>query len=231
MGVFELSSDEYNTYLDNLLSGRKDECASLVEELIGRGRRMHDIYVKLFQRSLYDVGSLWEHNRISVASEHLATAVTESLFSLVYPQIFRSERVGKQAVISCVANEFHQIGAKMVADVFELNGWDGLFVGSNTPTDDLLTLVDDKEPDLIGLSLSIYFNLPRLIEIIELINRRFSELRIIVGGQAFRFGGADAVKKFPGVLYVSSLTELEAMIRSETVHPSGRASESGKAYA
>jgi hypothetical protein len=27
-----------------------------------------------------------------------------------------------------VANEYHQIGGKMVADIFELNGWRGYFV-------------------------------------------------------------------------------------------------------
>lgn len=231
MGAFELSSAEYEQYLDNLLYGRKAECASLVEALVGRGWGVHDIYVKLFQRSLYDVGMLWEQNRISVASEHLATAVTESLFSIVYPQIFGSGKTGHRAVVSCVANEFHQIGAKMVADVFELSGWDALFLGSNTPTDDLLELVEDREPDLIGLSLSIYFNLPKLIELIELISRRFPGQRIIVGGQAFRWGGVDTLHEYTGVSYVRSLVELESLLRSETEPASRTVYESGKAHA
>jgi hypothetical protein len=37
-------------------------------------------------------------------------------------------------------------------------------------------------------------------------------LDILVGGQAFRRGGTDAVKKYPGVIYISSLQELESLI-------------------
>ncbi|MFO8063694.1 MAG: cobalamin-dependent protein [Spirochaetia bacterium] len=218
MKDIDISAEEYTEYLDNLLCGRKAECAGLVEELIDRGMGMYDIYLKLFQPSLYDVGLLWEQNRISVASEHLATAVTERLFSLVYPMIFRTERVGKQAVVTCVANELHQIGAKMVADVFELNGWDTRFLGPNTPSDDLLDLLGREEPDLLGISLSIYFNLPQLIDLINRVRERFPRLEIVVGGQAFQWGGVEVLYEYPGVSYLPSLRDLESLIQTESAN-------------
>ena len=96
---------------------------------------VYPFYNNLFQKSLYRVGELWESNRISVAKEHLATAITEGLLNLVYPKLFEPEqyRKGRTILISCTANEFHQIGGKMVADVCELNGWDSHFLGANTP--------------------------------------------------------------------------------------------------
>ena len=148
---------------------------------------------------------MWEVNRISVAVEHLATATVESLFSLVYPILFSRERVGRSAIVACVANEYHQVGANMIADVLELNGWDGVFLGANTPVGDLLYMIDDSGPRFVGLSLAIYFNLRELLEAIGRIRGRFEELPILVGGQAFRWGGKEAVEAIPGVHLVGDL--------------------------
>ncbi len=213
--TLELSSEQYQSYLDNLLSGRRAECQQFVQLLLSEGWGMRDLYLKLFRRSLYEVGSLWEHNKISVAAEHLATAVTESLFTLVYPEVFSAEPNGKRVVVSCVANEYHQIGAKMIADVCALNGWDSYFLGANTPGTALIDLVENVEPHLLGLSMSIYFNLPSLLALIEQIRVRFPELPIIAGGQAFRWGGADAVQAYPGVTHISSFAELETLLQTE----------------
>ena len=216
--TLELSSQQYQTYLDNLLSGRRAECGEFVEQLISEGWGMRDLYLKLFHQSLYDIGILWEQNQISVAAEHLATAVTESLLTLVYPAVFGAERMGKRIVVSCVANEFHQIGAKMIADVCELNGWDSYFLGANTPSDALIDLLDRVRPHLLGLSLSVYFNLSRLLEVIEQVKERFPDLPIIAGGQAFQWGGSEALKAYSGVSYISSFAELESLLRARTEH-------------
>ena len=115
-------------------------------------------------------------------------------------------------MISCAANEHHQIGGKIIADYFELHGWHGYFLGANTPESDLLQMIDDKQPQLIGLSLSIYFNLPNLVKIIRAITDRRHESQIIVGGQAFRHGGVDVLSQFSNVRYVSSLGDLDAIM-------------------
>ena len=210
-----LSSQQYQAYLDNLLSGRRAECAEFVEQLLSDGWEMRELYLELFQQSLYDIGLQWERNRISVAAEHLATAVTESLLTLVYPAVFSAERIGKRVIISCVANEFHQIGAKMVADVCELNGWDSYFLGANTPSDALMDLIDRVNPHLLGLSLSVYFNLAQLLEVIELVGERFPELPIIAGGQAFRWGSSEALQGYSSVSCISSFAELEWVLQAE----------------
>ena len=74
----------------------------------------------------------------------------------------------------------------MVANTLELNGWDSYFLGANTPTEDLLLTIEDKKPDLVVISLSIYFGLPRLKVLIRNIHSRMPEQKIVVGGQAFR---------------------------------------------
>jgi methanogenic corrinoid protein MtbC1 len=162
---------------------------------------------------MYEVGELWERHKISVAVEHLATAITESLLTLVYPAVFSAPHANRSGVIACVANEHHQIGGKMVADLLELNGWHGYFLGANMPLEDLMQMIADKQPDLVGLSLSVYSNMPSLITVLDAVTSSHPESRVLVGGQAFRWGGCEVVDAYSNTVYVSSLSQLEALLR------------------
>ncbi len=202
----------YETYLTSLLDGKRSKCRDIVQKLLDEKIDLKRLYTDLFQRSMYRVGKLWENNRITVANEHLATSITESLLSLAYPSIFAGERIGKKVVISCAANEFHQIGGKLVADIFELNGWDGYFLGANSPVEDTARFIHETQPDVVGFSLSILSNLDHLKQAIEAVRSDFPNMDLLIGGQAFRWGGIDTIKQYAGTEYIQSLDDLEKMI-------------------
>ena len=199
----------YQTYLNSLLKGDKRACLNIVKTLLEKEIDIRELYTELFQKSMYQVGELWEINEISVAREHLATAITENMLSITYPYLFTGLQSTKKAIISCTANEYHQLGGKMVADIFELHGWDTHFLGVNTPINELLTCIDEIKPDLIGLSLAVYFNIAALEATLEAVHAHFNNLDILVGGHAFRWGGTEVLKKYPGIHYLESLAQLE----------------------
>ncbi len=207
-----IENETYNNYFNSLIKGAKYECVAIFDEVVKSNVPVEKIYTQLFQRSLYQVGEYWEMNRISVATEHMATAITENLMIKLQPELFSTERTGKKAVIACVANEYHQVGGKMVADIFEMYGWDGYFVGANTPNTELLRFIESKNPDLIGLSLSIYSNLPELKNTLVKIRQHFPDLPVMVGGQAFRWGGTEIIQNFSNVAYLSSVEDLHKFI-------------------
>ena len=211
-----ITDELYRNYLTLLLKGKRIDCSHIVQDLLDHRVEVGVLYTDLFQKSLYRVGELWEHNKISVAKEHLATAITEGLLNMIYPRLMETERdqKGKQAVISCAANEYHQIGGKMVADIFELHGWNADFLGANTPVDHMLAQIQETKPDLVGLSLAVYFNIATLKSELDALRSNFPGLDIIVGGQAFRSGGADLIKRYSATEYIASLDELEKIIKS-----------------
>lgn len=202
----------YDTYLELLLCGKRKQCLDIVNDLVQRNAPLKSIYLGLFERSMYQVGELWETNQVSVAVEHIATAITENALNLIYPIIFSAEHCGRKAIISCIANEYHQIGGKMVADIFELHGWDGYFLGANSPVKDMLRLIEEKQPDLVCLSLTLFANFPELIRHITTLRGIYPYLPILVGGQAFRWGGGRRLEALQQVHLVNSLDELEAII-------------------
>ena len=205
----------YNNYFNHLINGEKNECLAIVDSLLDRNAPIEIIYTQLFQRSLYQVGEYWENNRISVATEHMATAITENMMIRLQPRFFTTERTGKKAVIACVANEYHQVGAKMIADIFEMNGWDGFFIGANTPFPELVRFIESKKPDLIGISLSIYFNLQELKTTLENIRKHFPAIPVLIGGQAFRWGGVEIIQQFNNIEYIPDIDRLKEFISNK----------------
>ncbi len=205
---------EYRTYMTALLAGDRRRCLAILSERLERGAAIRDLYEALFRDSLYEVGELWESNRISVAAEHMATAITEGLMNGLYDRIVSTRRTGRQAVVASVAGELHQVGGKMVADMFEMRGWDSYYLGADIPAGELARLVRDLRPDVVGLSMSLYFHLDALKETLRLLGDRFPDLPVIVGGQGFRHGGGMIVEAEPNARRIDSLADLEEFIET-----------------
>lgn len=208
----------YRRYLHGMLTNDRALCRACFVAWLDAEPALAPLYEGLVRRSLYEVGELWEQGKISVAKEHLATAISESLLNLTYPRLFAQPRVDRSAVVTCVANEYHQIGGKMVADVFELHGWRGYFLGANTPVDAVNSLVAEKHPQVVALSAASALNLNRLVKSTREIRAAFPAVPILVGGQAFRWGGREEVEKIAGVRCLTTLNELETWIKESTHH-------------
>ena len=216
-GIPEFPYEEtYRRYLDGLLTNNRQECRVCFEQWLAATPDLRSVYDDLVRRSLYEVGELWEQGKISVATEHMATAISESLLNLTYPLLFAQPRNGKSAIVSCVANEYHQVGGRMVADIFELHGWRGYFLGANTPLPDLKEMIGEKNPDVVAFSLAIVLNLNRLLLAIDTVREAFPDVPILVGGQAIQLLKPEQVEIQPGVRAIKNLGELEAWIDSET---------------
>ncbi|MBS4058387.1 MAG: cobalamin-dependent protein [Bacteroidetes bacterium] len=211
---FEAQGADYKPFLDALLSGNQMKCSQLTDEFLQHEPDVKLLYEEIYKKSLYAVGELWEYNKISVATEHLASAIVESLLNkLYYRNLAHVTPRKKTVIVSCVQNEFHQIGLKMISDVFEINGWNSHFLGANTPTTELIHYAKLINPDLIAVSLSIYFNLPNLISMVHDIRNNFPELPILVGGQAFRHVGTDAFSAVDLIHYYPDLMSTESYIQ------------------
>jgi methanogenic corrinoid protein MtbC1 len=208
------TTTNHKEFLNALLTGNRIMSSALTQNLINQQVPIKDIYENIFKKALYDVGDLWEFNKISVATEHLASAIVEALLNEMYLNIVSKEKINKTVIVACVENEFHQIGIKMVSDVFEMNGWNTHFLGSNTPSTELVSYIKTINPDILAISLSLYFHLPMLETMIRMVRKEFPNLPILVGGQAFRKGGDDVLLKYSRVIYKPDLTSAELFIKS-----------------
>ncbi|MFO7755210.1 MAG: cobalamin-dependent protein [Bacteroidales bacterium] len=205
---------EYAGFRDTLLKGNRKDASGIIRHMMD-SKPVEEIYEGVIRPALYDIGTLWENNRISVATEHMATAITEGIMNEIFPEIISSDRKSRKVVLTSVEGEPHQVGARMVGDLFEINGWDAYYVGSDTPVKELLSFIDEIKPDIIGLSMTVYFNLPALEKTIRAIREKYSDTEIMVGGQGFIHGGAGLIEKYDRVVLIKDLHELDEYIKEK----------------
>ena len=174
-------------YLASILAGNRKAALNIIMDAFQGGYPIPHIYMDIFQEALYEIGRLWESNRITVADEHMGTAITQFVMSNLYQHLQISDQQMGKAVITGVQGELHQVGANMVADLMEADGWDVMFLGTNVPPEGALESVRQHGADLFGISTTMLFNIPKVIHLVEAVRSEFGHsIQIMVGGAAFK---------------------------------------------
>jgi len=209
----KIKQSDFLGFYNALVDGDKEKCTHLVQALLDEGAELKDIYLDLFQKSLYRIGKLWDNNKMSIPEEHLATQIIESLISRFAP-VGKLEPQ-KRVIVTCIDKEFHEIGAKMVANIFEQEGWKTFYLGASVPVKDIVKFVKQINPDIIALSWVLYLNLGRFLETVDHLTRFYPTKKIFVGGQALAENSDKILKKYKNVTYIDSLDTLETKLKLE----------------
>lgn len=175
-------------FLGALLQGNRHAAQELIHTAAADRVPVQTIYLQVFERVLVEIGRLWQMNRISVAQEHYCTAATQLIMSQLYPRIFNPVRSGRTMVMTCVAGELHEVGARMVADYFEMDGWNTYYLGANTPTTAIAQILLERKAVLLGISATMTYHLRAVIELIAAVRNTTgcSPIKILVGGYPFK---------------------------------------------
>jgi len=197
----EPHADLARQYLRLLLGGERHAAGRLILEAVDSGVPVKEVYLHVFQASQREIGRLWQTNRLTVAQEHYCTAATQLIMAQLYPRIFRTVRNGRRLVATSIAGELHEIGGRIVADFFEMEGWDTYYLGANSPTPAVVQALLERKAHVLAVSATMTFHIRAVEELVAAI-RGSEELRavkIMVGGYPFnvepelwRRVGADA---------------------------------------
>ncbi len=162
--------------------------------------------IGLLQRDEVDIITLYEQiigpainemtcsidGKWCIWKEHVRTSIAATVLGCCYPFVMKERRErhagdkGK-AIVACPPEEYHEIGARMVADLFTLSGHEVTFIGANTPNLEVATAVEFISPRYLALSVSNSYNLFAAERTISSVRRSVigKPPTIIVGGSAF----------------------------------------------
>lgn len=177
------------TLAESLTRGDQHRCDQIVAAVTAEQGYV-EMAVNLIQPALYRIGRGWQARKVSVAQEHLATALAQRLLVRQFVETTPATRNGRKALFACVPSNQHALGLRIVADAFELDGWEVDYLGADTPTDSLIERILEVQPELVGLSIALIKQLPILTEVVHRIRSACGDdaPRLIAGG-----GGLDAL--------------------------------------
>jgi PAS domain S-box-containing protein len=179
-------------YLHALLRGDRRFASKLILASVQQGTSVRDIYLQVFERTQHEIGRLWQVNQISVAQEHYCTAATQQIMSQLYPYIFGADKTRGTLVAACITGDLHEIGARMLCDFFEIDGWRTHYLGADVPARDVIQTVVQYKADVLAISATITYHVGAVEALVAAVRRtpKCCGVRILVGGYPFKVDSA-----------------------------------------
>jgi methanogenic corrinoid protein MtbC1 len=182
----EMTAALAERYLAAQLAGdRQGALRVIVDDGVLRGVPVRELQRGVIQRAQHEIGRLWQENEISVAQEHLATAISQLALAQLYRHLPRAESNGRLVLVACVEGEQHEMGARVVADWLEMAGFAVRYLGANVPSGTLAPMLRATGADMLALSASLSAHLAALRGAVAAVREAMGpEFPIAVGGSA-----------------------------------------------
>lgn len=194
------------------LAGEDEKAMDAVLEYL-KNHSHNELYHDLLTPAMYLIGDWWQENIISVADEHLATAICDFVVSAAELKRKPADGIQRKVMVLGPEGEDHYIGLKMVSSLFKEHGWQVQYMGPNLPLDAALESARKWQPDVIAMSAALAYRLPAL----KAYSQAFQELdfkpSILIGGRAI--ASADISKiRTEGTLVVKDLPQLKNWLQT-----------------
>ncbi len=182
-----LLGDLAHRYLAAMLARNRNQARDLVMDVVEKGAELKDVYLQVFQPVQYEIGWLWQTGAISVGHEHYCTNSSQLIMSMLYGRLFSLPPGDRKLVAACVEGELHEFGIRMLADFFEMEGWDTHFLGANTPEESIVSSLDEVSADLLLVGVTMHDRVAQAQSLIERVRASTAaSVPILVGGYTFR---------------------------------------------
>lgn len=171
-------------FLAAQLAGDRRAASYVIAEGLEGGASVSDLQEEVLRGAQHEIGRLWQENVVTVAQEHMATAIANLVLVQLFERATPARRNGKQITLACVEGETHELPARLAADALDLAGFNVRYLGANVPMRSLVTLLERDPPALVALSVTLGFHVPALRETIASIRETLGAIPIAVGGRA-----------------------------------------------
>jgi DNA-binding transcriptional MerR regulator len=101
---------------------------------------------------LHDLGDRWAAGEVTVGQEHFASNVIRSRLAALSPGWGAGH--GPRALLACPPGELHDIALLSFGLVLRRSGWRVVFLGADSPMNDVERTADVLGPDLVMLAAS-----------------------------------------------------------------------------
>lgn len=210
---------EFKEFFEN--ENKEQAVKYILSKLQAKKIDVIDLYSKILTPLLNNMKCKLEDKSISIWKEHVKTAIVRTIVECSFPYVLEKRNSMNLpekgvAVVLCPPEEYHDLGARMVADFFMISGYDAIFVGSSTPYQDFYNAISVIKPSIIAISVSNYYNLIAAKKMIEEIKEKANNpFKIVVGGYAFCDDAVNKSKAIGADYYANTYEDILHLADSE----------------
>jgi methanogenic corrinoid protein MtbC1 len=169
-----------------------------------------DFFDKILRPVMSKIGDDWANNRISIATEHVASNVAQTLVKIIMDQV--TGMVNKKKILVCVpVGEEHHLGCDVLETYLSIKGFKVYNMGTSIPTESILSFIESNKPDVILVSITLEDNIPAGQRLVKKIKEQYN-IPILIGGFALQ---SKKIPKFEAtVISDIPLVEIPKILRT-----------------
>jgi methanogenic corrinoid protein MtbC1 len=174
-------------YLSRLLQGDRAGCRGIIEDTLKSGVPANSVYMDVIWPIMVEIDRLYDKDVINSAQEAFATRINRTIVDQLQNKLPRKAEKNKRIVIASTSTEQGELGAQMVNDLFESDGWESRFLGASVNNDDILGFIHDYRPDVLLLYGVTAKEAPRIRSLIDKIKsvNAWPDMKVMLSGGVF----------------------------------------------
>ena len=191
-----------------LTDGNLEECIKIYKNYV-EIFNISDFFDKILRPVMSKIGEDWDSGKLSIATEHVASNVAQTLVKIIMDQVSGSGN--KKKIMICVpVGEEHHIGCDVLETYLTIKGFKVFNMGTSIPTDSIMEFINMKKPDIVLISITIPDNILAGQRLAKKI-RESSKTPILIGGHALQI---ENPPKFEGnVIGDTNLEDIPKILR------------------
>ena len=172
-----------------------------------------DFFDKILRPVMHQIGYEWANNKISIATEHVASNVAQTLVKIIMDKV--STFGNKKKILLCVpVGEEHHLGCDVIETFLTGKGYKVFNMGTSIPSESILHFIEYNNPDLVMMSITLEDNLKAGQRLIKKIKDNF-DVPIVVGGYALE---QEKIPKFDAEIFANTtMNDLPKLIRTSII--------------
>ncbi|EGG43003.1 response regulator receiver protein [Candidatus Nitrosarchaeum limnium SFB1] len=169
-----------------------------------------DFFDKILRPVMYKIGEDWASNTISIATEHVASNVAQTLVKIIMDEV--TGAANKKKILVCVPlGEEHHLGCDVLETYLSIKGFKVYNIATSIPTESILSFIEYNKPDIVLISITLEDNISAGQRLVKKIKDQY-DVPILVGGFAFQ---SEKVHKFNAkVIPDVNLEEIPRILRA-----------------
>lgn len=168
-----------------------------------------NFFDKILKPVMYKIGDDWANDKISIATEHVASNVAQTLVKIIMNQV--SDTGNKKKILICVPlGEEHNLGCDVLETYLSSKGYKIYNIGTSIPTESIFSFIDNNNPDVVLVSITLEDNLAAGQRLVRKI-KDHKDIPIFIGGFALN---SKKIPKFEGnVIPDCGLEEISKILK------------------
>ena len=172
-------------FMQTVLAGDARKAVSALLELAREEAGPIGVAQQIIVPAQKEIGRMWHHAEATIFEEHLVTEACLQALITISHSCEVNPANGKTVMLASVAGNQHDLGIRLLALDFQIEGWRSINLGTDIPAGELKAAAIKYQPALVILSAALSTQLSGLEQAVQCIKEATADKAfILVGGRA-----------------------------------------------